>query len=100
MITDCCHSPARRNRSLHHLAQDSAPAESQGALGWQRLIQPGVCVRRTPVTVAVAAVGAVIAVATSSAANAAPSPKGLSHRNVHSCAAPRANEAACNAILR
>ena len=57
--------------------------------------------RRTPVTVAIAAVGAVVAVASSqAAANAAPSPNGLSHRNVHSCAAPKASEAACNAILR
>jgi subtilase family serine protease len=49
--------------------------------------------------VVVATVGAVVAVVTSQAATAAPPSRALFHRNVHSCATPRANEAACNAIL-
>ena len=56
--------------------------------------------RRTPIAVAIAAVGAVVAVVTSQgSAGAAPAPHGFFHRNVHSCASPTPGQAACNAIL-
>jgi subtilase family serine protease len=50
--------------------------------------------------VAIAAVGALVAVATSqTVAGAAPAPQGLFHRNAHSCATPALGHVACNAIL-
>ena len=57
--------------------------------------------RRTRVSVVLAAVGAVAAVVTSqTGASAAPAPLGFFHRNVHSCATPTPGQAACNAILQ
>jgi subtilase family serine protease len=51
--------------------------------------------------VVLAAVGSVVAIVCGQgAAGAAPARAAFSHRNVHSCAAPRPRQVACNAILR
>src|SRR5690348_15055761 len=56
--------------------------------------------RRTPMAIAIAAVGALVAVATSqTVAGAAPAPQRLFHRNAHSCTTPALGYVACNAIL-
>ena len=56
--------------------------------------------RGTPMAVAIAAVGAVVAVVTSQGtAGAAPAAQGLFHRYLHSCADPAPGYVACNAIL-